>query len=50
MHQSALLMIPFIFIVQGKAWNKNTLLFILAVIVVVVSVGKFTNILDSVLA
>ena len=50
MHQSALLMIPFIFIVQGKAWNKKTLLFILAVIVVVVSVGEFTNILDSVLA
>ena len=36
MHQSALLMIPFIFI--------------LAVIVVVVSVGEFTNILDSLLA
>ena len=50
MHQSALLMIPFIFIVQGKAWNKKTLLFILAVIAVVVSVGEFTNILDSVLA
>ena len=50
MHQSALLMIPFIFIAQGKAWNKKTLLFILAVIVVVVSVGEFTNILDSVLA
>ena len=50
MHQSALLMIPFIFIVQGKAWNKKTLLFILAVIAVVASVGEFTNILDSLLA
>ena len=27
MHQSALLMIPFIFIAQGKAWNKNCLLY-----------------------
>lgn len=26
MHQSALLVIPFIFIAQGKAWNKKTLL------------------------
>lgn len=50
MHQSALLMIPFIFIVQGKAWNKKTLLFILAVIAVVASVGQFTNVLDSMLA
>ena len=43
-------MIPFIFIVQGKAWNKKTLLFILAVIAVVASVGQFTNVLDSMLA
>lgn len=50
MHQSALLMIPFVFIVQGKAWNKKTLLFILAVIVVVASIGQFTNVLDSMLA
>lgn len=50
MHQSALLMIPFIFIVQGKAWNKKTLLFILAVIAVVASVGQFTTVLDSMLA
>ncbi len=50
MHQSALLMIPFIFIVQGKAWNKKTLLFILAVIAVVASIGEFTNVLDSMLA
>lgn len=50
MHQSALLMIPFIFIVQGKAWNKKTLLFILAVIAVVASIGQFTNVLDSMLA
>ena len=28
-HQSALLMIPFILIAYGKAWNKKTLLFVL---------------------
>lgn len=50
MHQSALLVIPFIFIAQGKAWNKKTLLFMVAVIAIVASIGQFTNVLDSMLA
>lgn len=50
MHQSALLVIPFIFIAQGKAWNKKTLLFMIVVIAIVASIGQFTNILDSMLA
>ncbi len=50
MHQSALLMIPFVFIAQGKAWNKKTMLFIMAIIVTVACIGQFTNILDTVLA
>lgn len=49
-HQSALLVIPFIFIVQGKAWNKKTLAFMAAVMVVVMFVGRFTNIMDTALA
>ena len=49
-HQSALLVIPFVFIVQGKAWNKKTILFILAIIVAVMFADKFTNILDNMLA
>lgn len=49
-HQSALLVLPFVFIVQGKAWNKKTLLFILAVIVAVIFADRFTNILDTMLA
>ena len=49
-HASALLMIPIIFIVQGKAWNKKTLLFMVAVIVIVAGIGQFTNVLDSMLA
>lgn len=49
-HQSALLVIPFIFIVQGKAWNKKTILFILAVIVAVIFADRFTDILDNMLA
>lgn len=49
-HQSALIVLPFIFIVQGKAWNKKTLLFIVASIVAVLFIDRFTNILDTVLA
>lgn len=49
-HQSALLVIPFVFIVQGKAWNKKTVLFIAAAIVTVIFVDRFTNVLDMLLA
>lgn len=49
-HQSALLVIPFVFIAQGKAWNKKTLLFILTVIVAVMFADRFTDILDNMLA
>lgn len=49
-HQSALLVLPFVFIVQGKAWNKKTLLFICLVIAAVVFVDRFTDILETVLA
>lgn len=49
-HQSALLLIPFVFIVQGKAWNKKTLLFIIAVITIVMFADRFTDILDNMLA
>lgn len=49
-HQSALLVLPFIFIVQGKAWNKKSLLFIFAVIFAVMFADRFTNILDTMLA
>lgn len=46
-HGSALLMLPFIFICQGKAWNKKTMLFMIAVLIAVLFVDKFTNILDT---
>ncbi len=46
-HRSALLMIPFIFIVQGKAWNKKTIMFMLAAVVAVVFIDRFTDYLDA---
>lgn len=49
-HQSALLVVPFVFIIQGKAWNKKTLLFILLVVIAVMFANQFTNILDTMLA
>lgn len=49
-HQSALLMIPFIFLAQGEAWNKKTILFGLIILVAVAGAGSFTGILDQVLA
>lgn len=47
MHQSALLMLPIIFIVQGKAWNKWTVLCLAGALVAVMFVDQFTNILDG---
>lgn len=48
-HGSALVVIPFIFIAQGKAWNKRTILFIFGIIIAVVFLEEFTNILDTAL-
>ena len=35
---------------QGKAWNKKTLLFIIVVVMAVVFADRFTDILDNMLA
>ena len=43
-------MLPVIFIVQGKAWNKKTVLCIIAAIAVIFFVDQFTNVLDSLLS
>lgn len=50
MHQSALLMLPVIFIIQGKAWNKKTMLCILASLIALLFVDQFTNIMDLMLS
>ncbi|MCD7828363.1 MAG: EpsG family protein, partial [Clostridiales bacterium] len=48
-HGTAFLVIPFIFISQGKAWNKKTIAFIFGVIIVVAFIDQFTDILDDLL-
>lgn len=49
-HGSAILMIPLLFILQGKAWNKKTILCIALCGVIVLSLNQFTNVLDVLLA
>mgnify|MGYP001851625671 FL=1 len=49
-HLSALLMLPCIFIVQGKPWNKKTMLFLAAVVVIILFVDRFTDVLETFLA
>lgn len=48
-HGSALLMIPIVFVVQGRPWNKKTMLAIIAFILAIVFVDNFTNLLDTML-
>lgn len=48
-HGTAFIVIPFMFIAQGKAWNKKTVLFIMGVILAVTFIDQFTDILDSLL-
>ena len=49
-HLSALMMLPCIFIVQGKPWNKKTLLFLAAVVLAILFVDRFTDVLETLLA
>lgn len=49
-HASLLIMIPIIFIVQGKAWNKKAIICIILTVVIIVYINQFTNILDNLLS
>lgn len=49
-HGSALLMLPILFVVQGKAWNKRTILMMAGVGVAILFMNQFTTILDTMLA
>lgn len=46
-HNSALIMLPIIFIVQGQAWNKRTVLFIILAIGAMFVFSNFTGVFDS---
>lgn len=49
-HQSALMMLPVMFIVQGRPWNWKTILIMVGTIVVMSASGVFTDTLDTMLA
>lgn len=46
-HATAILMLPMIFIVQGKAWNKKTLLFAITIIFAIAFVDQFTDLITN---
>lgn len=48
-HGSVLLMIPIVFVVQGEAWNRNTVLMLASTAVVIVFIDRFTPILNNLL-
>lgn len=48
-HTTVLILIPTYFIVQGQAWNKKTLIFIVFIIMAILFAGTFTNIFNEVL-
>lgn len=48
-HGSALLVLPFIFIAQGRPWNKKTIFFIISIIIAVLFIDRFTNVLNIML-
>lgn len=49
-HGSALLMLPIVFIIQGKPWNRKTVLLVFASIIALYFADQFTNVLDNLLA
>lgn len=49
-HLSALLLIPAAFLVQGKAWNRKTLLFFAAIAVSILFLEQFTDLLERALS
>lgn len=50
LHQTALIMIPIIFISQGQAWNKKTVAFIIGILAILLFIDSFTPWLDSALS
>ena len=49
-HGSALLMLPIILIIQGRAWNKKTVLLLAAVGMMILFVDELTAVMDGLLS
>ena len=48
-HASALIMLPIVFIVQGKPFNKRTVLFLFAMLMAIAFIDQFTNIITNIM-
>ena len=46
-HLSALIFLPFIFVINGRAWNWRTVLFIVGILVSVVFIDRITGIITN---
>ena len=42
-HSSALVYLPFIFVINGRAWNKRTLMYIFAIVIAVIFVERLSG-------
>lgn len=48
-HGSALLMLPIIFVIQGRAWNRKTILVLIITAIGIIYIDRFTPILNKLL-
>jgi hypothetical protein len=48
-HTSALVMLPVVFIVQGKAWNRKTLLYIFVAVIAMFVFSRRVDLMDALL-
>lgn len=48
-HRSALIMIPIVIICQGKAWNRKTIILLVATVLFVLFLSRFLGLADSLL-
>ena len=48
-HTSALMMLPIVFIVQGKAWNKKTLLYIMVAVIAMFIFSRRIDLMEALL-
>lgn len=48
-HGSALLLVPIIFVVQGRAWNKKTVFVMIVSAAIIIFIDRFTPILNELL-
>ena len=48
-HSTALIYIPFIFVINGRAWNKRTILFIAGIVTAILFINQVTGIMIQVM-